>query len=934
MVYISPQTLATSVFASSSLLGKNFLSVVNAASSSSALRQQEEYSDKHNIPNHGNIVSPTTNDDLRVLTAVADLNFTHHDIYIGAPCFHEIASLQGDSTSLDFSLGRRTVCNNNGNMIVTAGILLQTNDQGEEVFKYVVKIFGDGSGDTVDQSIVHTIIEEGEGSIFDSDAYVEIALSGDGSTLAIANTKSDRGPENSAVSDSTVKIFKFDNVNKVWSSTLTVYSCDAGGGGYYFGGLQVSLSDDGSKLVLGLPYVDAIINTSPTSSVGNVHVYDLDSDSATLTFDLAESLYLGTIIKERAYIGRKVAISGDGTSIIFSAPGDNTVYWSDFGSTLTSFSDGQTNSDVGSSLAISYDGTIFAYGTRNHDDVTNNAPDKGIVTVQKRSDANEWSRLGNILMGERGEGAYEGSYYVGDMFGYDLALSEINAYDSDGATNMIRLLVGSPKSDATGHGDDHYYQGHGELYQIDHVNATPESSWDQIAYDVDGKAGGEKSGTSVAMSTNGDTIIIGAPGYQAAGKGGYFEGTVRVYKQTEYSSVPSFVPSSEPSITIEPSSSPSLSSEPSLSPSVSMEPSQIPSFSSQPSSEPSLSIEPSSSPSLSNEPSSSPSVSIAPSQSPSLSSQPSALPSVSLVPSTLPSATADKEFQLISTFGPFGEDTEKKWCLTASETSKLHVRPCRTYESRSEDLQLWKFTEAGGLKLAGKAIGEFCVKFDPESRFERVRLYRDGTLNDALDKWDIRYYYEFPSSQPSVTLSEMAPLQFSILNVHACALLSSQVQSVGWGRDGQLGLNLSIVEDTSTPVTVDFSSVTSSPPKKVVTGQTHTCTLVDDTVFCYGRNGDGQLGNSTPTPYIPVQVLQNRSAIANVKDIEAGNYHTCAILENKSLYCWGWNAKGQLDFNSSGTLNVKMLALTYSATCIVLETNLNQVVCKGSPHND
>ena len=673
-------------------------------------------------------------------------------------------------------------------MIVTDGILLQTNDQGEDVFKYVVKIYGDGSGDKVDESIVHTIIEEGEGSIFESDAYAEIALSGDGSTLAIANTKSDRGPENSAVADSTVKVFKFNATSNEWSSTRTVYSGDAGGGGYYFGGLQVSLSDDGSKLALGLPYVDAYVNTSVTASVGNVQVHNLASDSATLTFDLAGSLsYLGTIIKERAYIGRKVAISGDGTSIIFSAPGDNTVYWSDYGSkVVTSFSDGQVNSDVGSSLAISHDGKIFAYGARNHDDVTNNAPDKGIVTVQKRSDANEWNKLGNVLMGERGEGTYEGSYYVGDMFGYDLALSEINAYDSDSATNIIRLLVGSPKSDATGHGDDHYYQGHGELYQIDHVNATPETSWDQIAYDVDGKTSGEKAGTSVAMSTNGDTIIVGAPGYQAAGKGGYFEGTVRVYKQTEYSSVPSLLPSSEPSLSIEPSSSPSLSSEPSSSPSVSIEPSQSPSFSSQPSSEPSITIEPSSSPSLSSEPSSSPSVSIKPSQSPSFSSQPSALPSVSLVPSNLPSAVVDKEFQLISTFGQFGEDTEKKWCLTASETSKLHVRPCRTYESRSENLQLWKFTESGGLKLAGKT-GEFCVKstfrqielgstcdnedvamtnfsfedgsiiqrkhskvwklgFDPESRFERVRLYRDGTLNDALDKWDIRYSYELPSS--------------------------------------------------------------------------------------------------------------------------------------------------------------------------------------------
>ena len=114
---------------------------------------------------------------------------------------------------------------------------------------------------------------------------------------------------------------------------------------------------------------------------------------------------------------------------------------------------------------------------------------------------------------------------------------------------------------------------------------------------------------------------------------------------------------------------------------------------------------------------------------------------------------------------------------------KLHVMPCRSYDSRSENMQLWKFTSTGKLTLAGKAEGEFCVKstyrqltldvcgdsndtsvinfgfedgritqtknsktwevgFDPDRRFERVRLYRSGAWNESLDKWVIRYSYE------------------------------------------------------------------------------------------------------------------------------------------------------------------------------------------------
>jgi alpha-tubulin suppressor-like RCC1 family protein len=93
------------------------------------------------------------------------------------------------------------------------------------------------------------------------------------------------------------------------------------------------------------------------------------------------------------------------------------------------------------------------------------------------------------------------------------------------------------------------------------------------------------------------------------------------------------------------------------------------------------------------------------------------------------------------------------------------------------------------------------------------------------------------------------------------------------------------------------------PVKKVGTGRTHACALLEnDRIKCWGRNdGGGQLGSENTTAYggsvvddnIPFVNLGTNPATTQpwkVLDLAVGEYATCALLENRTVRCWGQDA--------------------------------------------
>lgn len=127
---------------------------------------------------------------------------------------------------------------------------------------------------------------------------------------------------------------------------------------------------------------------------------------------------------------------------------------------------------------------------------------------------------------------------------------------------------------------------------------------------------------------------------------------------------------------------------------------------------------------------------------------------------------------------------------------------------------------------------------------------------------------------------------------HTCGVGDdSDVYCWGWNIDGQLGIGTNT--NTSVP-----TRVTGGPTdwEAVSAGNRHTCAVgADARAFCWGEGDYGQLGNGSMSDVsVPVQVGSGLSGPTGWKAISAGNGHTCGIAIDDSAYCWGNNGFGEL----------------------------------------
>jgi len=213
--------------------------------------------------------------------------------------------------------------------------------------------------------------------------------------------------------------------------------------------------------------------------------------------------------------------------------------------------------------------------------------------------------------------------------------------------------------------------------------------------------------------------------------------------------------------------------------------------------------------------------------------------------------------------------------------------------SRSPSLDPEKSSMPLGREAVGISAGSYhtCTVFDDGS----VRCWGSNEFGQLGDGTTIER-----TSPVTVDLGQgMSALEISSGESHTCVVLNDRsVKCWGQNVNGQLGDGTTI--DRTSPVLVDMGG---KGALSVSTGSYHTCAIMSDrNVMCWGDNWNGQIGDGTNTDRatpVEIPIPSNGSAIS----VDAGAMHSCIGMDDGSVFCWGYNAYGQLGNGDNGNSN-------------------------------
>ncbi len=365
-----------------------------------------------------------------------------------------------------------------------------------------------------------------------------VSLSSDGNTLAVGAFGEDgsstgvNGAQNDSAAANSGVVYVFRRIGGAWSQQAYIKASNTGVADEF--GNSVSLSADGNTLAVGARNEDSsstgvngVQNNNSATNSGAVYLFRFNTTSS-IWFQRAYIKASNTGAFDR--FGWSVSLSADGNTLavgaywegssstgVNGAQDDNStdtgaVYLFRFNTTSSIWSQQAyikaSNTGVadefGNSVSLNADGNALAVGARNEESSStgvngaqnnNTASASGAVYLFRFSTGSStWAQQAYIKASNTG---------ANDSFGNSVSLS------ADGNT----LAVGATGEDgsATGVGsvDDNSTDNAGATYVFEFVNGA----WAQQAYiKATDPSFNASFGFSVSLSSNGNTLAVGASG--------------------------------------------------------------------------------------------------------------------------------------------------------------------------------------------------------------------------------------------------------------------------------------------------------------------------------------------------------------------------------------------------------------------------------------